>query len=191
MATPASSESTRRTQLLDAAYAYVLDNGISDLTLRPLASAIGSSPRVLLYLFGSKDGLVRELLARARTEELALLDALSERRPSRGLADCVDALWAWLADVQHRRLLTLWVESYARSLIEPRGPWRDFARQTVDDWLDILAGVQPHGRRKSAAGRAERTLAVAVLRGSLLDLLATGESERVGVGVRAFAASLR
>ena len=71
---PADGGSARRRQLLDAAYRYVLDHGLADLSLRPLAAAIGSSPRVLLFLFGSKDGLVAALLARARADELAVLE---------------------------------------------------------------------------------------------------------------------
>ncbi|RVC88911.1 TetR/AcrR family transcriptional regulator, partial [Mesorhizobium sp. M2A.F.Ca.ET.017.03.2.1] len=63
--------SLRRAELLDASYAYVLDHGLNGLSLRPLAAAIGSSPRVLLYLFGSKEKLLRELLVRARTEQIA------------------------------------------------------------------------------------------------------------------------
>ena len=40
--------SARRAELFDASYAYVLDHGLYGLSLRPLASAIGTSPRVLL-----------------------------------------------------------------------------------------------------------------------------------------------
>ena len=54
--------SPRKQELLDRAYEYVLENGLTDLSLRPLAQAVGSSPRVLLYLFGSKDELTRALL---------------------------------------------------------------------------------------------------------------------------------
>ena len=75
--------SARRRELLDAAYRYVLDHGLADLSLRPLAAAIGSSPRVLLFLFGSKDGLVAALLARARAEELAVLEQRAARRGDR------------------------------------------------------------------------------------------------------------
>ena len=52
----------RREELLEKAYGFVLEHGLADLSLRPLAQAIESSPRVLLYLFESKDGLVRELV---------------------------------------------------------------------------------------------------------------------------------
>ncbi len=67
--------SPRRKELLERAYQYALAHGLADLSLRPLAAAIGSSPRVLLFLFGSKDGLVRALLARARADELAFLES--------------------------------------------------------------------------------------------------------------------
>ena len=171
--------SPRAEELLEHAYRYVLQHGLADLSLRPLAAAIGSSPRVLLFLFGSKDGLVRALLARARSDELAFLDGAGAHRTEGDLAAVVRATWQWLAAEPVRPLLMLWAEAYARSLIEPGGPWSGFARQTVDDWLDVLAAAQPAARRRSKAGAAERTLALAVLRGGLLDLLATGDADRV------------
>jgi AcrR family transcriptional regulator len=173
--------SLRHNELLDRAYAYVLEHGMAELSLRPLASAVGSSPRVLLYLFGSKEGLVRALLARARTDELDLLAA------ARGadLPQTARRIWTWLAAPEHRSLLTLWLEGYARSLVEPDGPWAGFARSTVVDWLDLLAAAQPARHRRSRAGLAERTLVLAVLRGALLDLLATGDVERTTAAVHA------
>jgi AcrR family transcriptional regulator len=172
-----TAPSARRTELLELAYRYALDNGLGDLSLRPLAAAVGSSPRVLLYLFGSKDGLVRALLARARTDELDLLDWL-RGRDNAGLAHAAAEIWAWLAAGNHRALLTLWVEGYARSLVNPDGPWANFARATVEDWLAVLADAQPPAERDSVAGIAQRTLVLAVLRGGLLDLLATGDVDR-------------
>lgn len=91
-----ATPSARQTELLEAAYRYALDHGLADLSLRPLAAAIGSSPRVLLYLFGSKDGLVRALLARARVDELDLLDQLhrpDEENPA-GLDAVAERVWS-------------------------------------------------------------------------------------------------
>jgi AcrR family transcriptional regulator len=173
--------SARQDELLDRAYEYVLDHGIGDLSLRPLAAAIGSSPRVLLFLFGSKDGLVRALLARARAEQSALARQAADQRPG---ADPAMAIWDWLAVPRHRPLATLWLESYARSLAEPDGPWAGFAEQTVTDWLTILADAQPASRRRTKAGAAQRTVALSVLRGALLDLLATGDIDRTTAAVR-------
>ena len=180
--TAARQDSARKRQLLDAAYAYVIEHGLTELSLRPLAEAIGSSPRVLLFLFGSKDGLVQALLDRARADELALL---AEVETNGGLTEVGRRVWRWLAHPGHRQLLTLWAEGYARSLVNPAGPWADFARRTVEDWLDILAAAQPARHRRTARGAAERTLLLALLRGALLDLLATGDIERTTAAVNA------
>jgi AcrR family transcriptional regulator len=169
----------RREELLEGCYQYVLEHGLSGLSLRPLAQAVGSSPRVLLYLFGSKDGLVRELLARARRYELEALEGVH----GDGLDAVTATLWEWLSAPQHRRLLILWVDAYARSLVAPHGPWAGFARQTVEDWQEVLARSQPADVRGTQSGAAERTRTLALLRGGLLDLLATGDERRVGGAV--------
>ncbi|MFL1429413.1 MULTISPECIES: TetR/AcrR family transcriptional regulator [unclassified Nocardiopsis] len=179
-----NTPSARESELLEAAYTYALGHGLAELSLRPLAAAIGSSPRVLLYLFGSKDGLIRALLARARRDELALVERVGRaREPGGDLASTALELWRWLADDSHRALLTLWAESYVRSLTEPRGPWAGFAEATVRDWLELLAGAQGEDERATPGGAARRTVVLAVLRGALLDLLATGDAERTTAAV--------
>lgn len=189
MSESARAPSARQTELLEAAYAYVLDHGLVDLSLRPLAAAVGSSPRVLLYLFGSKDGLVRALLARARSDELALLDVLRAEGAA-GLRGAAVRIWDWLRDPAHRNLLTLWSEAYAHSVLDPAGPWGAFAEQTVTDWLDVLAGFQPPRTRRSRDGIAQRTAVLAVLRGALLDLLATRDADRTTAAVHRQLATL-
>jgi AcrR family transcriptional regulator len=187
---PRQPESPRKRELLEAAYEYALDNGLADLSLRPLAKAIGSSPRVLLFLFGSKDGLTRALLARARQDELAALATLRARQEEAGLAEAGREIWAWLAAPSHRTLLALWLEGYARSLAGQSGPWERFAAETVEDWLQLLATRQPAARRRTKAGEAERTLLLAVLRGALLDVLATGDADRATRAVEHYLATL-
>lgn len=174
--------SARKTELLEAAYAYALERGLADLSLRPVAAAIGSSPRVLMFLFGNKDGLVKALLARARVDELAMIEPLRDSR-SQGLPEAVTQVWSWLAAEEHRPLLRLWAEAYARSLVEPDGPWAGFAESTVTDWLAVLAACQPEPERTTEQGLVLRTLALATLRGALLDLLATGDVERVTAAI--------
>jgi AcrR family transcriptional regulator len=174
-----ATPSARRAELLEAAYRYALLHGLGDLSLRPLAAAIGSSPRVLLYLFGSKDGLVRALLERARAEELRLLAGVE----GPDLAETAVRLWSWLVAPDHRGLLTLWAECYARSLVDADGPWAGFARATVEDWLALLASAQP--RPDAPAAITQRTAVLAALRGGMLDVLATGDTERTTSAVQA------
>jgi AcrR family transcriptional regulator len=176
------SQSPRRTELVEAAYEYVLANGLADMSLRPIADAIGSSTGVLRFLFGSRDGLVAAVLQRARADELAMLAQL----PAGGdLLTVAGAVWDWLADPAHEALLRLWTESYATSLHSGSGPWAGFAASTVQDWLTVLAAAQPPRVRNTAAGRAQRTAVLAVLRGAMLDVLATGDRARTTRAVRA------
>ncbi|OBC14208.1 TetR family transcriptional regulator [Mycobacterium sp. 852013-50091_SCH5140682] len=192
MASDPTTPSARQIELLESAYKYALTHGLADMSLRPLAAAIGSSPRVLLFLFGSKDGLVRALLARARSDELAVMDRLRHAAdPDRvGFGAAVDQIWGWLTADEHQPLLKLWTEAYARSLVEPEGAWAGFARDTVEDWLEVLAEYQAPQEKSTAEGIARRTLALAVVRGGLLDLLATGDKDRVSRAVRVHLATL-
>ncbi|GAA2325153.1 TetR/AcrR family transcriptional regulator [Streptomyces kunmingensis] len=178
-----ANPSARQTELLEAAYRYALAHGLADLSLRPLAEAIGSSTRVLMFLFGNKDGLVRALLERARVDELAVLVQLRQEDNPVGLATAAERVWTWIAADEHRPLLRLWAEAYTRSLVEPEGPWAGFAGATVEDWLNVLAACQPEPHRDTEAASVRRTAALAVLRGALLDLLATDDEPRVTAAV--------
>jgi len=169
-----NSPSPRKEELLEAAYRYVVDHGISAMSLRPLAAEIGTSPRVLLFLFGSKDALVGALLARARRDELTLVDRSGA---TRGDATVLGReLWDWMRRPDNRGVLRLWVDAYARSLVEPEGPWHDFAAATVRDWLRILTDA--------GLDRTTATAVLALLRGALLDLLATDDAARTTRAVR-------
>lgn len=170
--------SPRRRELLEAAYRYVVANGVADLSSRPLAASTGTSPRVLLYLFGSKDGLVREILAWARGEQRALV----RRAVTKSGAESVDLLWEWLSAPAQRDTIRLFVEAYARSLHPDPGPWEGFAQVSVEEWLGLLDEVEP-------SPGPERTLRLAVLRGLLLDLLATGDVDRVTAAYRLYRAT--
>jgi AcrR family transcriptional regulator len=178
-----SSSAGRREELLESTYRYVLEHGLTGLSLRPLARAIGSSPRVLLFLFGSKDDLVRAILSRARQDERALIEDLRLAQPE-SLPAIAERVWYWLSATGHRGVLVLWAESYAHSLVAPNGSWSGFATATVNEWLELLAEAQPPDIRPTAVGEAQRTVILATLRGALLDLLATGDKRRTTAAVR-------
>src|SRR2546430_14809307 len=89
-------DGSRREQLLDRLVAYSKTHGLSTMSLRPLAAAVGSSPRMLLYFFGSKDGLIREVHARLRREQLELVTAAKDHP-----VDSLRTLWERLSDPAH------------------------------------------------------------------------------------------
>ena len=86
-----TADEARRAELLDRAVDYVCRYGLAELSLRPLAKAVGSSPRVLLYYFGSKEALVVEIVRRGRDRQRAMMMDLkvakrSPREVARALA---------------------------------------------------------------------------------------------------------
>jgi AcrR family transcriptional regulator len=172
MAEDRTDASPRRRELARRAYEYVSEHGLAELSLRPLADAIGTSAGVLMFLFGSKDGVVRAILAEARADELAMLDEVRRSSTRADRATVARTVWTWLAAAEHRRLLNLWVEAYGRSLIAQDGPLAGFAAETVRDWLQMLDAADGRDGHSSTA-------VLALLRGSMLDLLATGDGERV------------
>ena len=183
-------DSARKQELLQRAYAYVLQHGLMTLSLRPLAQAIGSSPRVLLFLFGSKEGLVQALLARARAAELEFLNEMRPAGRPEDFAGVVRRVWQWLVAKEHRAMLGLWLETYAHSVVEPEGPYAQFALRTVEGWLGLLATHQTSQHRRTRTGANERALALAVLRGALMDLLASGDEDRTTALVDAYVSGI-
>jgi AcrR family transcriptional regulator len=174
----ADSPSPRRVELLDAAYAYVLQHGLIGLSLRPLAAATGTSPRVLLFLFGSKDNLLREVLARARREQIDQMTVALDPATAGGRFDVVSGrLWDWLSSPEQRPMVRLTYEAFLLSLGHDPGPWTGFAAESAQDWLELLCRVQPDVPRAEAEARATRALAL--IRGLLLELLAFGAPARV------------
>ncbi|HHX2099347.1 TPA: TetR/AcrR family transcriptional regulator [Pseudomonas aeruginosa] len=176
--------SSRRTELFDASYAYVLDHGLGGLSLRPLAAAIGTSPRVLLYLFGSKDRLLRELLARARREQIAQMAVALEAGDGGDgdFEELTSRLWLFLSAPDQRAMVRLTYEAFMLSLGREPSPWAGFAAESAQDWLDLLVEAQAQIPRAVAEARATRVLATT--RGLLIDLLACGDSERVAAAAR-------
>lgn len=177
-------ESARKAELVMKLLEYSAQHGLSSMSLRPLAAAVGSSPRVLLYLFGSKDGLIREVLVRSRKNQQVLAEEwVSEAAEP---ADRIGRLWDWLSDPSHAGIERLFFEAYARSLHDVEGPWRDFGADSIDDWLPVIESflVKGTGRRRSKRTRELATFVLATMRGLLIDLLASGDLERADAGMR-------
>jgi AcrR family transcriptional regulator len=166
-------DSARRAELLEKLVAYSRQHGLADMSLRPLAAAVGSSPRVLLYFFSSKEQLVREVIAHSRREQVGLVSsALSADGDG-----AFGRLWQWLADPANAHVERLFFESYALSLRDNPGAWDGYAAASVSEWLPHLRAMA--ARISPSDPDAGATLMLAVLRGLLLDLLATGDTDRI------------
>jgi len=186
---PRHSDARIRDDLLGAILTYVLEAGLADLSLRPLASAVSASPRTLLYHFGSKDALVLAVFAEAGRRQANLLDGWYARSAEYDAPTLLLRAWQWLVAPRHERLLRLLFEAYGLALAD-RKRYGPFLRASSRDWVAPFArALEARGfSRERAAALA--TLLVAVMRGLLLDVLATGERARVDRAFRSFIAAI-
>lgn len=161
----------RRTALLDGAVGYVLDHGLAALSLRPLAVELGTSDRMLLYHFGTKDDLVDAVLERANAQ---LLDRLAPALGTEG--GLVERLWRALSATEVARYLRLFFEVYGLALQAP-GRYDRFQRSVLDTWhATVTEFLRAQGDDPSPA---RVTVVVAGIEGLLLDLLITGDRARL------------
>lgn len=173
-------DSARRAELLAKLVAYSRQHGLADMSLRPLAAAVGSSPRVLLYFFSSKEQLVREVIAYTRREQVGLVSSELAADPEGAFG----RLWEWLADPANAHVERLFFESYALSVREDPGAWDGYGAASVAEWLPHLRPVA--AALSEADPSVGATLLLAVVRGLLLDLLASGDEERVQAAMGLF-----
>jgi AcrR family transcriptional regulator len=165
-----------RARLREEAVDYVIAHGLADLSLRPLARALGTSARMLVYHFGSREGLLREILASLREREDARIEAWwRSGSQTRTLADFLHWFWRRLSSPRAEPAVRLVFEVYAMALRDPkRFPG------VLDDPVAHWEGLARRSGRGSESGKALATLLLASVRGLLLDLVATGDRARVG-----------
>jgi AcrR family transcriptional regulator len=178
--------SDARKKLLDAAIEHVAGNGISDLSLRELAAAIGTSHRMLIHHFGSKEGLWVEVI---RAVEQRQRDTLAEIVPDRAQppADALRAWWRHISDPALWPNERLFFEVYGQAL-QGRPGTTGLLDGIVDDWLGPGTEYGLAQGLSQDEARAHARLGVAVTRGLLLDLLATGDREAVDAAMETYIA---
>jgi AcrR family transcriptional regulator len=164
-----------RQRLLDACTDYALEHGLPD-RLAPLAAAAGTSSRMLIYHFQTRDGLLREVLVQARRRQVEAFTGLIRLRPGEPYPVTLARAWSAIAGLEGEPYLRLFSRLHDTAG-EPL--WPGFRRTATIDWLAPLEdGMRSLGRPELA------TVVLAVIRGLLMDLGATGDCARTD---RAFA----
>jgi AcrR family transcriptional regulator len=170
-----------RQRLLDAVIAHIAQRGISDLSLRELAAAIGTSHRMLIHHFGGAEGL-RVAVVRAVEERQREALASVVPDPALPLGDAMRAWWKHISDPTLWPNERLFFELYGQAL-QGRPGTVELLDGIVDAW------VGPAAELLAAYGVPEPVatarLGIAVTRGLLLDLLATGDRANVEAAMEA------
>lgn len=179
------TRTTPREKLLAAVVGAALADGIADKSLRAIAEAAGTSHRMLIHHFGSREELLVAVIQEVEARQRA---ALSDVTPDPGGESAAPAMrfWERLRSPDLAAQERLFFEVYGQALQGRRWalPLLDGVVETwvgpVAAMLEAGAGVSPETARLVAR------LQVAVGRGLLLDVLATGEDRKVDAAMRYF-----
>ena len=178
MARPPDLE--RRRQLLDGLIEAFASGGIGDRSLREIAEAVGTSHRMLLHHFGSRDELLLTIVDEVERRQMSTLsDAATEP------ADAMAAMWADVRRPELRPFERLFFECYSRGA-QGEQPYARMVPGAVESWL-----AEVDAKTGGTADPAFVRLGLAVIRGLLLDLVATDDDDGVDAAAQAFVELLR
>jgi AcrR family transcriptional regulator len=170
----------RRRRLLDALIDAFADGGIGDRSLREIAEAVGTSHRMLLHHFGSRGELLLTIVDEIERRQMSVLpDGPTEP------ADAMAAMWADVRRPELRPFERLFFECYARGA-QGEQPYRRMLPGAVESWL-----TEADAKTAGDADPAFVRLGLAVIRGLLLDLVATNDDEGVDAAAQVFVELLR
>lgn len=176
----------RRHAIVDRAADHLLERGLVAVSLRELATAVGVSPRMLVHHFGSREQLLSRALREARSRQRAAFEARLAPQPGRRYADVLADAWRWFASDEAQPYLRLFGQLHALAGA-PGSPHAEFLRESVLDWMPILeAGFGADGVDRATA-RELATVTLAVVRGLLQDLTATGDRQRASAAFDRYA----
>jgi AcrR family transcriptional regulator len=175
-----SPDLSRRGQLLDKLVEEFAAGGVGDRSLRDVAAAVGTSHRMLLHHFGSKEDLLVAIVEEVERRQMALLPDLPTEP-----ADNFAAMWSDVSRPELRQAERLFFECYARAS-QGEKPFDRMVPGAVNGWLDEVDAVADF-----PVDRAFARLGMAVVRGLLLDLVATDDDAGVQAAADVFVSLLR
>jgi AcrR family transcriptional regulator len=162
--------------LLDRCLAYLQESGFSDASLREIAAGVGTSHRMLIYHFGSREQLLADVVGRieaAQREALADLVAQED-----DLVEINRRFWRRLSDPALAPAERLFFEIYSHALYG-RSWTAQFRATVVSAWMEPLVELLVRSGYPEQEARHRARLGVAATRGLLMDLLLTGDREAV------------
>ncbi len=171
-----------RRDLLGRAVDYLSEHGVIARSLRQLAAELGTSHRMLIYHFGSMEGLLVEVVREVEARQRA---ALADLDPTGSPADVAKAFWRRFTDPALYPNERLFFELYGQAL-QGRPGTEALLPEVVTAWLEPLVALgKSHGLSERDA-LVNARLGMAVTRGLLLDLLATGDLDAVNEAMDRF-----
>ncbi|HEV2111354.1 MAG TPA: TetR/AcrR family transcriptional regulator [Gammaproteobacteria bacterium] len=165
---------TRKQELLDALITYLVQHGLADLSLRPMAAASGTSARLLIFHFGSKENLLAEVLKEMQVRLQRSFGELLAANPAPRRSPLLRIFWDWATsgeNYDYHRLL------YQLQLLAAQNPkiYGRYLKKISLSWLELIQPALPPVQQTPGFA----TLYGAVFDGLFIELMSTGDHRRV------------
>lgn len=166
-------------ELLERVVAYLALHGLGDVSLRPMAAALNTSPNRLVHHFGSKQELLAAALEHATQMQVEVRDEWLRRNPSLSKTTELRKWWKWLTDSPENLALTrLGLEAVTLEATHT-GLSGDVRAEQIGVWREqIEQKLVSEGVPKNVAV-TEASMLKGVFTGLIMDLLATGDRQRL------------
>lgn len=178
-----------RDKLLASAMGCIRDRRIGDLSLRQIASELGTSHRMLIYHFGSKEGLMAALMKSVEEDSLRFFDKM---RADQGIAptEKLWRFWRFTTSTERAPGSRLWIEVFSKALGGSDYPG-DLLPGIINSWVEPLSYIC--GQLGSAPEQAETEgrLVLGVVHGLALQFYATGNGEAADIAFAQFLTLLK
>jgi AcrR family transcriptional regulator len=175
--TPTPAPKDRRAELSESICDWMLEHGVAALSLRPLATALGTSTYSLIYWFGSRDGVIA---AGLDVSERRQQEMIAEWGRSDGLGNAFRRYWAWCGSKEGGPYLRLFFELIG--LAQRSGELRARVEETIAPWRQMLT--------EARAGDGEPTTILSSIAGLQLDLTLNGQLPRITAAAEQIACQL-
>lgn len=159
--------------MIDAAIGYLLKHGLADLSLRPLAAATGTSARLLIYHFGSKEGLLADVLDAMQARLRDSFTAMAANPAASSDGPLIKTFWRWATSHKQFPHLKLLYELQILAAQKPAAYARYLKRNSLN-WIELIQNTLPPSERNPLMA----TLLGAVFDGLFLELMSTGDRKR-------------
>jgi AcrR family transcriptional regulator len=163
----------RKQELLDALIAYLAKHGLADLSLRPMAAATGTSARLLIFHFGSKEKLVQEVLEEMQSRVRGSFGELMEAEQRARSGPLLRVFWDWALTRENYTHLSLLYQLHVLAAQAPRTYGR-YLKKNALGWLTLIQEALPPTHRDPAFA----TLLGAVFDGLFIEVMSTGDKRR-------------
>ena len=165
---------------MDELIPYLMRHGLADLSLRPMAAAAGTSARLLIFHFGTKEDLLAEVLQEMQARLRRSFTSMSARSSGRE-GSLLRVYWDWALEKKNFDYLSLLYQLHLLALQSPKKYARYLERNSLN-WLEWVQGKLPTERRDPVLA----TLILAVFDGLFIALMDSRDRRRTTRAMDAF-----